>query len=82
MKDNTTYTASFTLTQLAGTVSHSLLFDPKYVSKLKSCGVSMLDAGSEILPPALQYLGKDPFSNNSADMTRLLFIILSWIELS
>jgi len=44
-----------------------LVFNTKYISKLKSCGVSMLDAGSEILPPALQYLGKDPHSSNSAD---------------
>jgi putrescine transport system substrate-binding protein len=35
-----------------------LVFDPKYISKLKSCGVSLLDAPSEILPPALQYIGK------------------------
>lgn len=44
-----------------------LFFNPKYVSKLKSCGVSVLDSSSEVLPPALLYLGKDPFSKNSAD---------------
>ncbi|MEI8029122.1 MAG: polyamine ABC transporter substrate-binding protein [Comamonadaceae bacterium] len=44
-----------------------LFFNPKYVSKLKSCGVSVLDSASEVLPPALHYLGKDPFSKNSAD---------------
>ncbi len=44
-----------------------LLFNPKYVSKLKGCGVSVLDSASEVLPAALHYLGKDPFSKNSAD---------------
>ncbi len=44
-----------------------LFFNPKYVSKLKSCGVSVLDSASEVLPAALHYLGKDPFSKNAAD---------------
>jgi putrescine transport system substrate-binding protein len=44
-----------------------LIFDPKYASKLKSCGISVLDSPSEILPPALQYIGKPAFSKNSAD---------------
>jgi putrescine transport system substrate-binding protein len=44
-----------------------LVFNPKYVSKLKGCGVSVLDSASEILPAALHYLGKDPFSKNAAD---------------
>ena len=47
--------------------SWDLVFDPKYISKLKSCGVSFLDAPSEILPPAMQYIGKNPFSKSSAD---------------
>jgi putrescine transport system substrate-binding protein len=44
-----------------------LVFNPKYISKLKGCGVSFLDSASEILPAALHYLGKDPFSRNPAD---------------
>lgn len=44
-----------------------LFFNPKYVSKLKSCGVSVLDSASEVLPAALHYLGKEPFSKNAAD---------------
>ena len=44
-----------------------LFFNPKYISKLKSCGVSTLDAGSEVLPAALHYLHKDPFSKNPGD---------------
>ena len=45
----------------------SLLFDPKYVSKLKSCGVSLLDSASEVMPAALHYLGKPPYSRDPAD---------------
>ena len=44
-----------------------LFFNPKYISKLRGCGVSVLDAGSEVLPAALHYLHKDPFSKNAAD---------------
>ena len=45
----------------------SLIFDPKYASRLKSCGVSFLDSASEVLPVALAYVGKEPFSRNAAD---------------
>ena len=45
----------------------SLLFDTKYVSKLKSCGVSVLDSASEVVPIALMYAGKSPFSTTEAD---------------
>jgi putrescine transport system substrate-binding protein len=44
-----------------------LLFKPEYVSKLKSCGVSMLDAASEVLPSALHAIGRNPYSRNPAD---------------
>jgi len=45
----------------------SLLFDPKYASKLKSCGVSVLDSASEVVPAALHYAGKPAYSRNAAD---------------
>jgi putrescine transport system substrate-binding protein len=44
-----------------------LIFNPKYASKLKSCGVSFLDSPSEVLPAALIYLGKPAYSKNAAD---------------
>ncbi|UMR28763.1 polyamine ABC transporter substrate-binding protein [Massilia sp. MB5] len=46
-----------------------LIFNPKYASKLKSCGVSFLDSPSEVLPAALIYLGKPAFSTSAADYT-------------
>jgi putrescine transport system substrate-binding protein len=44
-----------------------LVFNPKYTNKLKSCGISMLDAPSEVYPIALRYVGKPEFSNNADD---------------
>jgi putrescine transport system substrate-binding protein len=61
-----------------------LVFDPKYISKLKSCGVSFLDAPSEILPPALQYIGKPAYSKVSSDYQeagRLLQSIRPYVTL-
>jgi len=54
-----------------------LVFDVKYVSKLKSCGVSFLDAPSEILPPALAYVGKNPFSNTPSDYAEAEHLLLN-----
>ncbi len=61
-----------------------LVFDPKYISKLKSCGVSFLDSPSEILPPALQYIGKPAYSKVSSDYQeagRLLQTIRPYVTL-
>ncbi len=45
----------------------SLIFDPKYASKLKSCGISLLDSASEVLPVAMIYAGKPGYSRNAVD---------------
>ena len=45
----------------------SLIFDPRYASKLKGCGVNFLDSASEVLPVALLYVGKPAYSSNPAD---------------
>jgi putrescine transport system substrate-binding protein len=44
-----------------------LVFNPTYTSKLKSCGIAYLDSPTEVLPPALHYLGKNAYSNDAAD---------------
>jgi putrescine transport system substrate-binding protein len=44
-----------------------LVFKPEYASKLKGCGVSFLDTASEVIPIALNYIGKDPHSKDAAD---------------
>ena len=45
----------------------ALLFDPQYVSKLKKCGVSVLDSASEVIPAALMYAGKPAYSKDAKD---------------
>ena len=45
----------------------SLVLDPKYASKLKSCGINFLDSASEVLPIAMLYAGNPPFSREAAD---------------
>ena len=44
-----------------------LVFNPEYTVLLKSCGIVFLDSPTEILPPAMHYLGKGAYSNNVAD---------------
>ena len=44
-----------------------LVFKPEYISKLKSCGVSLLDSPTDVIPAALHYLGKPAFSRNPSD---------------
>ena len=44
-----------------------LVFNPTYTSKLKSCGIAYLDSPTEVIPPALHYLGKNPYSADVAD---------------
>jgi Spermidine/putrescine-binding periplasmic protein len=50
--------------------SWDLIFKPEYMSKLKSCGVAVLDNGPELLPIALHYLGLPHHSQNPATTTR------------
>jgi len=45
----------------------SLIFDPKYAAKLKGCGINYLDSASEVLPVAMLYVGKAPYSKTAAD---------------
>ena len=44
-----------------------LVFNPVYTAKLKSCGIAYLDSPTEVLPPAMHYLGKNAYSNDAAD---------------
>lgn len=54
-----------------------LLFKPEYVSKLKSCGVSVLDSADEVVPAALHYLGKQRVSKSAADYNAALTLLKS-----
>jgi len=44
-----------------------LIFKPEYASKLKGCGIHILDSASEVVPVAMIYAGKDGFSTKVAD---------------
>jgi putrescine transport system substrate-binding protein len=48
--------------------SWNLMFDPKVLAKFKDCGVSILDAPAEVRSLILAYLGKDPNSQDAADL--------------
>jgi len=47
--------------------SWSVLFDPAIAAKYEDCGISMLDAPSEVMEIALQYIGKDPYTEDEND---------------
>ncbi len=44
-----------------------LVFNPEYTAKLKSCGIAFLDSPTEVIPPAMMFLGKNPYSSDPAD---------------
>jgi putrescine transport system substrate-binding protein len=48
--------------------SWSAVFDPAIAKKLSKCGISMLDAPSEVMDSALIYLGRDPNSEKAEDL--------------
>ncbi|MBD1546194.1 polyamine ABC transporter substrate-binding protein [Roseibium aggregatum] len=50
--------------------SWDIVFKPENISKLKDCGVFLLDAPTELIPAALKYLGMDPDSKDPADIEK------------
>jgi putrescine transport system substrate-binding protein len=48
--------------------SWRMLFDPAVVSRFADCGISILDAPSEVVATALLYLGRNPNSNSTEDL--------------
>ncbi|MFZ4963692.1 polyamine ABC transporter substrate-binding protein [Pseudomonas gingeri] len=57
--------------------SWSMVFDPKNLEKLKSCGVAFLDAPVKIIPQALLYLGLDPNSLKPEDYKKASALLMS-----
>ena len=45
-----------------------LVFNPEYTAKLKGCGISFFDSPTEQYPLALNYLGKNPNSEDPTDL--------------
>jgi putrescine transport system substrate-binding protein len=56
--------------------SWDLVFDPKWAAKFKDCGISVLDAPSELSAVVLAYLGKDPNSQSEADLKAVEDVLL------
>ena len=50
------------------TNSLDLLFKPEYASQLKDCGIAVIDSPQEVISIVLNYLGKDPYSSDRADL--------------
>jgi len=61
----------------APTNSWDLVFNPEYAEKLSACGITMLDAPTEILPAAMNYLGLDPESSDTADFEAAAELVMS-----
>jgi putrescine transport system substrate-binding protein len=57
--------------------SLAMLFDPKIVSRFADCGVTLVDAPTEVIPLALKYLGRDPRSAAPADLKAAQDLLLS-----
>jgi putrescine transport system substrate-binding protein len=55
--------------------SWSLLFDPAVVSKLQSCGVSLLDTPTEVFPAALTYIGRNGASQSMDDLNAAVAVV-------
>lgn len=54
----------------APTDSWSLVFDKDVAAKLADCGISVLDAPTELIPAAMNYLGMDPRSINPEEFKK------------
>jgi putrescine transport system substrate-binding protein len=48
--------------------SWALVFDPANAEKLADCGISLLDAATDMIPLVLAYLGRDPLSAEEEDL--------------
>jgi putrescine transport system substrate-binding protein len=48
--------------------SLKMLFDPAVLAKFKDCGVSFLDSPEDVIPLALAYMGRNPTSQDPADI--------------
>jgi putrescine transport system substrate-binding protein len=56
--------------------SWALVFDPKYAAKFKGCGISILDAATDIRSIVLTYLGKDSNSQDANDLKAVEAVLM------
>lgn len=60
----------------APVTSWDLVFKPENAEKLAACGIHMLDAPTEMIPAALNYLGLDPDSHDPDVIARAEEVLL------
>ena len=56
----------------APTGSWAMLFDPAVASRLKSCGVSLLDTPTEAVPAMLAFQGRDPMEQTKESLDAVM----------
>ncbi len=57
--------------------SWDLIFKPENISKMKDCGVTILDTPADMIPIALHYLGLDPHSGDPAELQKAADLLKS-----
>jgi putrescine transport system substrate-binding protein len=57
--------------------SFAMFWDPKVISKFAKCGVSVLDAPSEVVGTVMIFLGKDANSENPEDLKAAEKVLMS-----
>jgi len=57
--------------------SLDLIFDPAVASRLKDCGIALLDSPAEVTSIALNYLGLDPNSESKKDLKKAAALMKS-----
>lgn len=57
--------------------SWDMIFDPEVVSEFADCGVTLLDAPTEVISAALNYLGLDPNSEDKGDLKEAEALLMS-----
>jgi putrescine transport system substrate-binding protein len=56
--------------------SLKMIFDPEVLAKFQDCGVSFLDSPEDVIPLALAYLGKNPTSQDEADIKAAVDLLM------
>ena len=57
--------------------SWDMIFDPETAAKLADCGIAVLDSPTEVVAPALNYLGLDPNSEDRSDLEKVTELLQS-----
>ncbi|KAA3622178.1 MAG: polyamine ABC transporter substrate-binding protein [Proteobacteria bacterium] len=60
----------------APTGSWDMLFDPEVVKNFEDCGVTLLDAPTEVFDAALNYLGLDPNGHSKEDLDKTVEMLM------